>query len=210
MSRVDETKKAILKYIEEKGFVRTAELSLLFDLTPQSIRRYSKDLSEKGLITKFHGGLAKNNFDGLAFGPGPVKYYNTDTLRVASASLVFVKPLDCVRDYYSDVEKFLMENTRVEPIKYTLYETKHKDWASSENDKLIRKLIRKQIIIFSELASPTGIKLALLASNKGMETFFVCDSYNPENNVTWMKLREEGVKLFTLARFKSDWKYAHI
>lgn len=210
MSKVDETKKAILDYVEEKSFVRTTELAQYLNLTPQSIRRYTKELSEKGLLTKFHGGLTKNNYDGMESEMTPLKYYNMSTLQIDSVCLVFIAPLEPDPGYQDEVETFLVKNTRVDPVKYILHESRHKDWAVSDADKLLRKLTRSQIVIFSETVSPTGINLALLASNRGIETFLVCKTYEPKKNITCLKLQGEGVKLFTLERFKSDWKYARV
>ncbi|MBE0617843.1 MAG: DeoR/GlpR family transcriptional regulator, partial [Proteobacteria bacterium] len=46
----------ILEMVRERGFVSSLELSRVFEVTPQTIRRDINELSEQGLLTRYHGG----------------------------------------------------------------------------------------------------------------------------------------------------------
>ncbi|MCL5986749.1 MAG: DeoR/GlpR family DNA-binding transcription regulator [Actinobacteria bacterium] len=59
----------ILKLIREKGFVENKELQELFKVTPITIRRDLKDLSEQNLVRLDHGGAADVNVVGSSIEP---------------------------------------------------------------------------------------------------------------------------------------------
>ena len=47
----------ILKLVREKGFVSSIELSRIFGVTPQTIRRDINELGEQGFLSRYHGGV---------------------------------------------------------------------------------------------------------------------------------------------------------
>ena len=49
---------AILEMAQQKGFLSTEELTLAFDVTPQTIRRDINELSAQGLLRRYHGGAS--------------------------------------------------------------------------------------------------------------------------------------------------------
>lgn len=55
---VSTRQKEILNLALENGFVSSQELSKVFDVTPQTIRRDINELCDHGLLTRFHGGAA--------------------------------------------------------------------------------------------------------------------------------------------------------
>jgi len=59
----------ILKILREKGFVENKDLQELFNVTPITIRRDLKDLSEQNLIRLDHGGAADINVVGSSIEP---------------------------------------------------------------------------------------------------------------------------------------------
>ncbi len=50
---------SILQMIEEFGFIATEAMVTEFNVTPQTIRRDLNELSEEGLLTRFHGGAGQ-------------------------------------------------------------------------------------------------------------------------------------------------------
>ncbi|WP_034388185.1 DeoR/GlpR family DNA-binding transcription regulator [Hellea balneolensis] len=50
---------SILQMIEEFGFIATEAMVTEFNVTPQTIRRDLNELSEQGLLTRFHGGAGQ-------------------------------------------------------------------------------------------------------------------------------------------------------
>lgn len=61
MSQYSPTKRqaSILDMVEKFGFVATDAMVTEFDVTPQTIRRDLNELSENGLLTRFHGGAGQ-------------------------------------------------------------------------------------------------------------------------------------------------------
>lgn len=62
---IEHRRKQILSAINEKEFILTAELSLLFDLSEVSIRKELSVLENRGLIQREHGG-ARSTDEGLS------------------------------------------------------------------------------------------------------------------------------------------------
>jgi len=50
---------AILEMVEESGFVATEAMVIEFDVTAQTVRRDLNELSEQGLLERFHGGAGQ-------------------------------------------------------------------------------------------------------------------------------------------------------
>ncbi len=61
MVKFDPSKRqsAILRMVEEFGFVATEAMVTEFEVTPQTIRRDLNELHEHGLLTRFHGGAGQ-------------------------------------------------------------------------------------------------------------------------------------------------------
>lgn len=61
MKKLEPTKRqaSILKMIDEFGFVATEAMVTEFNVTPQTIRRDLNELSEHGLLSRFHGGAGQ-------------------------------------------------------------------------------------------------------------------------------------------------------
>ena len=58
----------IISLVRRKGFVSIGRLAKSFKVSEQTVRRDLKDLDERGLVTKYHGGA------GLPHGPSDVDY----------------------------------------------------------------------------------------------------------------------------------------
>jgi len=58
----------IISLVKRRGFVSIGRLAKSFDVSEQTVRRDLKDLADRGLVTKYHGGA------GLAHGPADVDY----------------------------------------------------------------------------------------------------------------------------------------
>lgn len=61
MKKLEPTKRqaSILQMIDEFGFVATEAMVTEFNVTPQTIRRDLNELSEHGLLSRFHGGAGQ-------------------------------------------------------------------------------------------------------------------------------------------------------
>jgi DeoR/GlpR family transcriptional regulator of sugar metabolism len=83
----------ILQLIDERGFVESDELATLLDVTPTTIRRDLRDLSEQELVRLEHGGAFSTNLLGNSVEPlyETKTYLNLEPKRLigaAAASLV--------------------------------------------------------------------------------------------------------------------------
>lgn len=61
MSKAEQRQSAILKAVEQEGFVSTDELRVMFGVTPQTIRRDINEMSKRDLVVRHHGGVARKN-----------------------------------------------------------------------------------------------------------------------------------------------------
>lgn len=61
MSKAERRQSAILKAVEQEGFISTDELRLMFGVTPQTIRRDINELSKRDLVVRHHGGVARKS-----------------------------------------------------------------------------------------------------------------------------------------------------
>lgn len=60
----DERQRAILHLVREEGFFAIEDLSARFSVTPQTIRRDVKQLCDRGLARRHHGGVGRLEFEG--------------------------------------------------------------------------------------------------------------------------------------------------
>ncbi len=58
-SELSERQTAIVDMVARDGFVATESMVTKFSVTPQTIRRDLNELSERGLLTRFHGGAGQ-------------------------------------------------------------------------------------------------------------------------------------------------------
>ncbi|MGE4282387.1 MAG: DeoR/GlpR family DNA-binding transcription regulator [Clostridia bacterium] len=85
----------ILKLLNDKGFVKVSELSRLFDVSEETIRRDMEKLDKQGLLQKIHGGAT---LVGEVNDVPPVsqrKEINMDSKRaIAEEAIKFINPGD--------------------------------------------------------------------------------------------------------------------
>lgn len=209
MVKVAKKEEVILNYVNEHGFVSTISLANYFKMTPQSIRRYTKSLSDKGLISRSHGGVAKIDFNGIT--PTQVNSRNfTNSLKVKSLSLICFEPIHGNSAFATKVAQFLYENSRVDPLIYSIIETACLGWASNEADKILRRITRSQVAIFCETITDATINVALIARKREFETFLICQDRAIPETLEVDLLKAEHVGLMTFEEFQSEWKYARI
>jgi DeoR family glycerol-3-phosphate regulon repressor len=58
MGKLDRRRREILEKVAANGFMTIDALAAHFDVTPQTIRRDINEMSEEGLIARYHGGAA--------------------------------------------------------------------------------------------------------------------------------------------------------
>ena len=209
MTKVTEKEKAIVSFVNERGFVSTNDLVSHFKLTSQTIRRYTKSLSDKGLIKRSHGGVVKLDFSGVA--PVPVNLNNyAKPLMIESLSLICFQSLNEDNVFLSKVRTTLNECSRVDPIIYSITETHNDGGAIREARIILKKISRTQIAIFSKTLSDPVVNIALLAKKKSFETFLVCQEAEFLVTSELDLLNAQHIGLMSLSRFQSEWAYARI
>lgn len=209
MSKVEKNEKAIENYVNTHGFVTTEALANYFDLTPQTIRRYTKLLSDKGLANRAHGGVSKLEFNGNI--PVTVNPFEKQLpLRIESLSLVCFEPIKGDSKFTDSVDGFLRKHTRIEPVVHIIIETVNNSWASSEADKLLRKIDRKQVAIFCQTITDTVINVALIARKRSIETYLIYQETAIHETSNIDLLRAQNVAIMSFQTFKDEWKYARV
>lgn len=98
----DERCQKIVELTNEKGFVSTEELAKLFNVTETTIRRDSKELENKGLLIRVHGGTKSLNQNIILSKNDEVKMTERSVLNSFTKDIVcklaaqFVKDGDCI------------------------------------------------------------------------------------------------------------------
>ncbi len=92
-----ERQRRIVELVNDRGSIRVAEISRVFDVTPETVRRDLDLLEEEGKLLRSHGGAVRIEED-----PGDIPYLvreetnSEEKIEVAKSALEFVNPGDSI------------------------------------------------------------------------------------------------------------------
>ncbi len=209
MSRVTENEKAIIDHVNKHGFVSTDSLAAYFKMTPQSIRRYTKCLADRGMISRSHGGVAKVDLN-VAASEQVTSIEGTKPLKIKSLSLICFEPFNASVGFTTKLIHFLNNNSRIEPLIHIIIETTNTGWAANDADKILRKITRPQVAIFCKSLTQAAITVAHIARKRDFETFLICQENINSKTFDIDLLIQQDVGLLSFEKFKDEWRYARV